>query len=141
LRQPVESVQAELGISLNGLLIFLFAALAWRQGAMRNIDSHRRWAMRTLLVVNGVFFIRLIFSAWLVIVQAEPSLIVFRIFEYGCYLVPLALLQFYFLASDRGGHVLRYLSAATIYAAAALMCIGSFGFSMIFIRMIVFGQS
>lgn len=140
-RQPVENVQAELAITINGVLILVFAAIAWRQGAARNIDSHRRWAMRTLLVVNGVFFIRLIFSAWLVIVQSEPNTLTFRAFEYGCYLIPLALLQLYFLAQDRGGAMLRYFSAATIYVATAFMAVGAFGFSMIFIRMIVFGQT
>jgi hypothetical protein len=141
LREPVDDVVADLSISVNGVLILLFASLAWREAAARNFIKHRMWALRALLVVNGVFFLRLIFSAWLMVTQTEPSAAFFYVFEWSSYLVPLAVLQLYLHATSRGGPVARYVSAGTLYAASAFMLVGAFGFSMIFIRMIVFGQA
>ncbi|TGY89577.1 DUF2306 domain-containing protein [Marinicauda algicola] len=141
LREPVTDISAELAISINGALILLFAALAWREGIKRSIVSHRRWALRALLAVNGVFFLRLVFSGWLVLTQREPDVMQFRVFEYASYLVPLLVLQLYLYSSERGGTAMRYLAAMALYLVSAAMCIGAFGFSMIFVRLIVFGQS
>lgn len=141
LREPIDDVLADISISVNGVLILAFTLLAWREAAARNIVGHRRWALRALMVVNGVFFLRLIFSSWLVITQTEPSAAQFYVFEWLSYLAPLAILQLYLHATSRGGPIARYASAGTLYAASAFMLVGAFGFSMIFIRMIVFGQS
>ncbi len=45
--------------SLNGLLILVFVALAWRSALRRDFASHRRHAIRAWLLVNGVWFLRI----------------------------------------------------------------------------------
>jgi hypothetical protein len=133
LREGADGGLGDLSISFNGALILLFAALAWRMAAARNIVSHRRWALRTLMVVNGVFFLRLIFSGWLLLTQTEPSAIAFRAFEFASFLLPLAILELYLRARDNGGPVLRATAAAAIIGATTFMAIGIFGFTMIFV--------
>jgi Predicted membrane protein (DUF2306) len=59
-----------LGISLNALLILLFAGLALRAAMARRIDAHRRWALRLYLAVLGVWFFRLGLTLWLLIHRA-----------------------------------------------------------------------
>ncbi|OQW56655.1 MAG: hypothetical protein A4S17_13545 [Proteobacteria bacterium HN_bin10] len=141
LRAPPDDPLSELSISLNGLLILVFATLAWRAAATRNVASHRRWALRALLAVNGVFFLRLIFSSWLLLTQTEPSAALFVAFDYLAFLLPLVILQLYLHASDRGGGLSNYAVATVLYAASAIMALGAVGFSLIFVRMIVFGQN
>lgn len=123
-------------ITLNAVLVLGFAALAWRAAAARDIATHRRWALRTFVVVNGVFFLRLMFSAWLVIVQAPPTSIAFHIFSFASYLLPLALVECYLLAKQ-SGPAARGSMATLLFVASAFMAIGSFGFAMIFIQRIL----
>jgi hypothetical protein len=130
----------DLSISFNGALILLFAALAWRTAAQRNITSHRRWALRALMVVNGVYFIRLIFSGWLLLTQSEPSTVTFYIFELASFLLPLAVLELYLRARDGGGPMLRATATATVFGATAYMAIGTFAFTMIFVVGILSGS-
>jgi Predicted membrane protein (DUF2306) len=59
-----------LGISLNALLILLFAGLALRAALARRLDEHRRWALRLYLSVLGVWFFRLGLTLWLLIHRA-----------------------------------------------------------------------
>jgi hypothetical protein len=139
LREGAERELNDLVISFNGALILLFAALAWRAGAARNIASHRRWALRALMVVNGVFFLRLLFSGWVLLTQSEPNLTTFYIFEFASFLLPLAILELYLRARDNGGAILRGAAAGVVFGASAFMAIGTFGFTMIFVVGILSG--
>lgn len=125
-------------ISVNGLLILAFCVLAWRAAAARNIASHRRWALRTFMVVNGVFWLRLGFSAWIVITQSEPSPLTFYIFTAASYLLPLAFTELYLATKERGGAA-QVSMAGLVFAATLYMAVGIFGFMMIFVRMILGG--
>jgi len=131
----------DLSISFNGALILIFAALAWRTAAARNITAHRRWALRTLMVVNGVFFLRLIFSGWILLTQKEPSMLTFYAFEFAAFLLPLAILELYLRARDKGGPILRTTAAAIVFGASAYMAIGVFAFTMIFVVSILGGAA
>ena len=53
-----------IGTSLDGILIIVFAAIALRYAIARNISAHRRWALRLFMVVSAVWFIRIGFNAW-----------------------------------------------------------------------------
>jgi hypothetical protein len=123
-------------ISGNAVLILLFGGLAWRAGAARDITSHRRWALRTFMVTNGVFFLRLGFSAWIMITRAEPSALTFYFFAAASYLVPLALLEVYFWGKG-GGSAARLTAAGVVFASALYMALGLFGFYMIFVQRIL----
>src|SRR5262245_21409739 len=52
----------DIGVSLNGVLIMVFAAFTLRHAMARNIEVHQRWALRTFMAVNGVWFLRVIYA-------------------------------------------------------------------------------
>lgn len=53
-----------IGISLNGLLIVVFAIMAWRTAIKKKIAEHRRWALRLFIVANAVWYMRLGYMIW-----------------------------------------------------------------------------
>lgn len=132
----VGGMTGALSITLNAVLVLTFAGLAWRAAAGRDIGSHRRWAMRAFMVTNGVFFLRLIFPAWVLITRAPPSALLFDLFSFGSYLAPLAVLEIYLRARD-GGATGRYGAAALLFACAAYMALGVVGFYVIFARRVL----
>ena len=119
-------------LTLDAILILAFAAIAWRKARGRDFASHRKWAMRTFMVANAVWFLRLGFAPYAMAVMAMGGKVsmsdpFFVFWTYGCYLVPLAVLELYFLAKDRGGPVARIAMASGLVVASALMAVGMIG--------------
>lgn len=127
------SVISAVAILINAVLILIFAGLAWRYAIQRRFEQHRRWAMRTFMVVSGVWFLRVGIMGWIVInhgpvgmtdKMSGPTDIVLT---FGSYLIPLAVLELYEAAqrSDNGG--LKALTATVLALAAAFTAVGVFG--------------
>jgi len=121
-----------IAISLDAVLILTFAGLAWRTAMARDFVRHRRWAMRTFVVANGVWFLRLGIVAYGILSKpfgdAAPSMgTFFDIWNFGCYLVPLAILELYFLAKAGGGPRGRLAMAGGLVVATGLMSLGIAG--------------
>lgn len=134
-RGEIESWTNAAAISLNGVLILLFVFLALANVLAKNIPAHRRWAMRLFMVANGVFFLRLMVSAWLVIMQKSPG-VLFHVMEFASYLLPLAVLELYLRA--RAGGAAGKIAMAPVFAAfAALTVVGVFGFIMVFVQKVL----
>ena len=132
----VEGLAANFSISFNGVLVFILAALAWRAAAVRNFVSHRRWALRAFVVVNGVFFLRLMVFGYIVIAQAPPSDLLFEVLTYLSYLLPLTLMEFYLRAKDGPG-VARVGMAVLVLGATAYMAAGIAGYYLIFVNRVL----
>ena len=127
-----------LGISLNAVLILLFAGLTLRAAMARRIQAHRFWALHLYLAVLGVWFFRLGLTLWLLVHQApvgfDPEtfsgpILVFLSFAQT--LLPLAVLAL-FLRAERspraelqwamaGGLLLATLATAAGIGTAYLM--------------------
>ena len=118
-------------ISGNALLILTFGAMAWRQAARGVFASHRRWAMRTFIVANGVWFLRVgaigvgasLTGLGIKLDQAA----FFNIMVFASYLVPLAILELYLRAQAGGGRRSRRLMAAGLTFATLVMSVGIVG--------------
>lgn len=132
-RHATSTLLGEIGITANALLIFAFGALAWRDAAARNIASHRRWAMRTFMVANGVWFMRLGYMAWTILNQGPVGMGdnldgPFDIFlGFAAYLVPLAALEVYLRVQDHGGQMGKAVAAGVLLVLTALTAVGVFG--------------
>jgi hypothetical protein len=123
----------DISVSLDAVLIMLFAAIALRHAMARRIDVHRRWALRTFIVVSGVWFTRVIY-AFLRIVPGEtpgstddmtgPANIVIG---FASYLLPLAALELYLLADRSRTSSAKFATAALVFAAAAATSVGVYG--------------
>ncbi len=119
-----------LSVSLNGVLILAFAAMAWRQARARRFTEHRRWALRLFLAASGVWFFRIGLMLWLVIHRApvgfDPD--TFRgplldFLGFAQYLVPLAVLELYFAVERNGTRFARL----ALTAALAILTLATAG--------------
>jgi hypothetical protein len=117
------------------VFILTFAGLALRTAMARNIASHQRWATRLYLVSNAQWFLRVGVFAYFVVNQIAGNQVsfgdpFFKFWTWGCYLVPLAVLQLYFTAQDRGGVLGRAAVGAGLIALTLAMGAGIFAFGM-----------
>lgn len=116
-------------VSIDGVLILLFGTVAWRLAMKRQIDAHRHWAMRTFMVVNGVWFLRVEIMGWAVLTRGwglteTLSGPVDIVLQFGCYLIPLAVLELYFLAQRSQKAVTKRVVSALTLILTAFMAIG-----------------
>lgn len=127
------SVISAVAIVINGLLILVFATLTWGAAAKRRFEQHRQWAMRTFVVVSGVWFLRVGIMGWVVLNQGPrgmtddmsgPADIVLT---FGSYLIPLAVLELYFRAQSGAGAPVKALAAAALGLASIYTAVGVFG--------------
>jgi hypothetical protein len=119
------------GITLNAALIMVFAALAWRAALSRDVSAHRRWALRTYLVVNGQWFIRVGMVAWMILGQGHDGGF-YRFWSFGCYLVPLAVLELYLRARDGAGPGARFAVAGGLVVLTVFMGLGILGLTLFY---------
>lgn len=128
-RGPVAGPYMAAGNLLDAVLVLIFASIAWRAARRRVFDQHRRWALRAFIVVFGVWYYRLLMMLWFA-AQGGPvghtdafdgPWDIFLAFAH--FLLPLAVLETYFLAQARGGPTGR-LAGAALVALAALATVG-----------------
>jgi hypothetical protein len=124
----IGSFLSHLGQSLDAILILVCGALALRFAIARDFARHRRWALRLYLVVSASLFIRA--AAPLLGIGGLGQDATVDVLSFAQTLVPLAILELYFLAKDRGGSLGRLamaggLGAVTIALAAGTLFVSS----------------
>lgn len=104
-----EGTFAHIPITINAVLLMFCAGQTIGFARAGDIDTHRRWALRTYMLMNGVWFLRVGMMAWMfgkIGLFGGPAKFdadFYAFWSYGNYLVPLAVLELYFWAQDRGG--------------------------------------
>jgi hypothetical protein len=122
-----------LAISGDAVLIIVFAVLAWRTARAGEFAAHRRWALRTFVVAGGVWFMRLGYFGWILINQAPVGITknmdgsFDRFIAFGCYLVPLAVLELYLYVKDADSPSWRFSAAGVVFASTLFMTVGIVG--------------
>ena len=120
------------GTTINGILVLIAAATAFYFIKQRKIDQHRRWAMRTFILLSGVWFTRLGYMSWAI---ATGGLGMSRSLDgpfdmfiaFGSYLLPLAVLEIYFLASVSRSSGVKLATSGLMLGATAATALGVFG--------------
>lgn len=126
-----------LAITINAVLIMLCAGQTFGYALARDIDTHRRWALRTFMVVNGVWFLRVGMMGWMATKigvfggPKEFDANFYAFWSYGSYLVPLAVLELYFLAQDRASALGKLAAALLLLVLAVGTAAGIAGAAMI----------
>lgn len=133
----------EWSTTINGVLILGFAALAYRAVRVRDIASHREWALRLYLVSNAQWFTRVGVFAYFVASSAvgrSPSFKdpFFAFWAWGCFLVPLLVLEAYLRARKSPRRAPKLAVAGGLAALTLLMAAGIVAFG-VFSRMLVAG--
>ncbi len=125
-RGTVGNTGQHLASTLNASLMMTFAVLAWRAARQRRFAAHRRWALRLFLVASGVWFFRVGLMLWLLIhrrpVGFDPQTFqgpLLTALAFAESLIPLAVLEAYLWAQERGEVRGRLMVAAGL---AILTC-------------------
>ena len=126
-----------LAISLNAVFIILFCILAWRSAIAHSISTHRRWALRAYLVANAQWFTRVGFMAWIMISRtlfgsgaARSYGPFFSFWNFGCYMVPLAVLELYLHAKEGSSRTGRFAMAGGLVVLTLVMTVGIVVFTL-----------
>jgi hypothetical protein len=130
----------EIAVSINALLIMLFGALTLRYGVARQIDVHQRWALRTFMVMSGVWFMRIMYACLAIVTggnipgaTADMSGPTNLVVNFASYLLPLAVLELYFLAKRSPTTATKLATATIVLLCAVGTGVGAFGTSMAWI--------
>jgi hypothetical protein len=125
------------GGSLGAVLIWIFAAMALHYALARNFRTHRRWALRLFMATSASWFYRIVFFLMFLIfrrpVGFDPTTFIgpFPSFmSFGQYLVPLAVLEIYFLTQARPGAARRMAMAIALFVLTLAMGAGIFAVTM-----------
>jgi hypothetical protein len=122
-----------LGISLNALFIVFFAIFAVKNAIARDIDTHRRWALRLFLAVSGVWFIRIGYASWIILNQGPLGMTdnldgPFDTFvALASFTIPLMVLELYVRAQDSRAAAPKLAMSTLVLAVTALTALGAFG--------------
>ena len=137
IRGSVGDLSQHIGISLMAALIMLCAAMALRYALARDFKTHRRWALRLYLVVSASLFIRAgIFLSFLLNhgpFGFDPSTFsgpFLTFITFAQYLVPLAVLEIYLRAQERGSTSGRFAMAASLLVLTTALGAGIFAVTM-----------
>ncbi len=129
-QSPGDPVQTA-GTLLNVALILLFAGMAWRDAVARRFERHRRWALRLLLAVAGVWFFRIGLMGWILLnrgpVGFDPHTFhgpTLSVLAFAQTLVPLAILEMVSCARRRAQAGPRLAMAAVLVLASVLTLVG-----------------
>jgi uncharacterized membrane protein len=136
-RGSVGGLVQHIGISVDAVLIVFCAGMAVRHARARNMAIHRRWALRLFMVVSAVWFFRVGLMFWIFLnkgpVGFDPDTFqgpFLNFLSFAQYLLPLAVLELYLRAQDRGGVIGRMAMATGLLALTIAMGIGIFAAAM-----------
>lgn len=139
-RDTLGGIPLKLANTLDALLIMLFAVLALRTARQRKFALHRKWTLRLFIVVSGVWFIRIWYGFCRVVFEGKipgsaPNLegITNILIGFGSYLLPLVLLELFFMAQKRRDSGFSLLVSALLAIFMVIMAMGIFSFSQVWL--------
>ena len=119
-----------IGSSLDAVLIIAFSALTARTAIARDVARHRRWALRTFVVANGQWFMRIGFFAWTIVGHGRYVPEFFSFWNFGSYLVPLLVLELYLHVRRSGAIRERFAFAGVLTVFTLLTATGIAGIAI-----------
>ena len=130
LKGPVGGWVIGSGNLLNASLIMISSVFTWRFAVGKQMKKHERWAIRTFLMVSGVWFFRVIFALWIGVNGGAPGHTdtfdgPFDFFmAFGHSLIPLGVAELYFWAKDKKGTSFQYSAAIGLFLLTLVMAFG-----------------
>ncbi|MEM9076087.1 MAG: DUF2306 domain-containing protein [Bacteroidota bacterium] len=133
----ISGIVGDLSVSLNGLLILLFAYLAIARARQKNFISHSEWVLRLFLVMGGVWFFRIGLMFWLMVnngpVGFDPETFrgPFLVFlGFGQYLIPLTIAEIYLHAKKTEKPGLQMVTSIILVLCTLITVVGTFAATM-----------
>lgn len=132
-RDQIGAVVNDIAISIDGVLIIVFALFAISAARARRFEAHQRWAMRTFLAVSGVWTMRVLYGFLGFLAQGRPPGVGENMdgptdlaVGFGSYLLPLAIYEIYLRARQSGAAAPKYAAALLLLLAAGATALGVF---------------
>jgi Predicted membrane protein (DUF2306) len=131
-RGTIGDIVGHVFISINAILIMICAGMAWHYARARNIKIHRRWAIRTFVIVNGGWFFRIGLMLWVFLSGGAgidfatftgPAL---NVLNLCCYVLSLGVVELYLRTQDSAGAHGRFAMAGGLFVLTVFMGIGIF---------------
>jgi hypothetical protein len=129
---------SELGaisVTINGILIPIFVYYAWRTAVQRNFSLHRRFAVHTFILINGVWSVRLYLMAWFMVnpgglgntrlIDGPADIAI----SFASYLLPMAVAELAFWAERRRSSLATFVGAIGVTLLALLTTYGVYAAS------------
>jgi hypothetical protein len=135
-RGVLGGMAGHIAISLDAVLIMIFAATAIRFAMLRQIDRHRRWAMRLFMVVSAVWFFRIGLMFWFMTtggIGIDPETFTgpfLTVMYFAQMALPLLVLELYFRAQDHDRAAPKLAAALLVLCATGVTAMGSFAATM-----------
>lgn len=133
----ISGIVGDISVSINGILVVIFAFLTIRNAIKRRFDEHRRWALRLFLAMAGVWFFRIGLMFWLMVnngpVGFDPETFTgpfLTFLGFGQYLIPLAILELYFIAERKKPAFAQIVMSAVLFVCTIITGIGVFAATM-----------
>ncbi|MFK7932048.1 MAG: DUF2306 domain-containing protein [Saprospiraceae bacterium] len=128
------------GNVINASMIIFFAIKMWHTAAVkRDFVAHKRWALRTFLVVSGVWFFRIGYGLWIAVSFGNPSGVeedltgyFDRFLAFAHALLPLAILELYFWVKHRNQALEMYGMMSILGVLSIALAVGIGMAAMIF---------
>lgn len=126
----------DVGFGLYGVLMVLAAVQAWRHGQARRLEQHRAWALRLFALAIGSWLYRMDYGIWMLLTNGLGHVQGFtgpfdRVMAFFFYLPNLLVVELYLRTRDgEGAPALRWSVAAAMFAAAALLGVGTYFFTL-----------
>jgi tetratricopeptide (TPR) repeat protein len=130
-RGAIGDLSEHVASSVNALLILVCAAMALRYALAREFGIHRRWALRLFLVVSGVWFFRIGLMFSLLVFQGpfgyDPATFegpFLTFLGFGCFLIPLLVLECYLQVQARGTKTQTIAMAGALFLLTLVTAAG-----------------
>lgn len=127
------TIPGAISISMLAVLTLAAGAITLRHAMKRRFALHERWALRLFILVNGVWFQRVGYMAW-IILNGGPVGIGPRMdgpfdlaWGFGQFVLPLAALELYFRAKRARSPGAKLAVAGLVTALTLVMAVGIFG--------------
>jgi len=138
-RHAVGDFSQHVAISLNAVIMMTCGVRAWQTARARDFAAHRRWALRTYMAANGVFFFRLGLFLWLTInrgpVGFDPKTFsgpFLTVLAFAVYVVvPIGVLELYLHAQRSTSPRTKRLTAAGLAVTTLVTASGIAAVSLI----------
>ncbi|GMG86272.1 DUF2306 domain-containing protein [Biformimicrobium ophioploci] len=136
-RHSIGNLVSQITITIDGVLILVFAFLAVRTAMGRRLGEHRRWALRLFMAGSAVWFFRVALMGWAMLTggvgidwESFTGPFLYAL-GFGQYLLPLLMLEWYFHCQKRetgSGAQLAFIG--TLLPLTVFMAIGIFAATM-----------
>lgn len=136
-RHSIGNLMSQITISIDGVLILVFAFLAVRNAMAGRLAEHRRWALRLFMAASAVWFFRVALMGWAMLTggwgvdwESFTGPFLYAL-GFGQYLLPLVMLEWYFVCQRREvGHRTRLAFVYTLVPLTVFMATGIFAATM-----------